>query len=697
MIPSVFAETYTVEHAAGSSSPGCEETNECFIPYQLSIDAGDTVRFLNSDGASHTVTSGTLADGANGLFDSSLYGAGSVFSHTFTENGTYDYFCMVHPRMVGSVVVGDGISEEYFVTTDKSAYNLGDTVTISGFYRDDRTRIDILVTDSDGTLKYVQQLTPNSDFTFSDTFMIGGNLSESGYYIVHLSTSQPLVTTTFEILKPQPMSSEVKEFGELQKADAFTYFGMYKQASIHYGKFLKSCSGMVDTRVLYGYQSYSCAEIQEIKDEIDQMLQAYKSNFEHVEKFNQEYSQEWGKPTTTLPGGGSALSRNHFAEFMYYMNIGEYSTAMELYNEWSKCNALCYHPDRTGLAELQHSAVEEWSTISLLNELIGDYEMALQTKNTAITLNNKLFEIYLRYSPPGSHVNHWNVWLWYDKIILLYKSGEYQEALNYFDRGYVHGHLFLNDQVHSSAVHWNHELRAGSMIVQGVIAERMGDMETANSFYDKVQKHDFYYDYSGYGGGQPVYLVNEQVLYEKILIFVLEGTEDLTLADKYIQKLTDPEKKKAFLEIVEYFEIVEPFLPKQIEPEQVAEPVDEPKSEPTQTSGGCGAGTVLVDGVCELAPTQSKSSFMSIEPLYIIIGVVAIGGIIGAIAVAKRGSKTPKPAKQELDEYEEQYLTKQKPAKQKPVEKKETSAFCENCGKKLNPTAKFCGGCGTKV
>ena len=74
----------------------------------------------------------------------------------------------------------------------------------------------------------------------------------------------------------------------------------------------------------------------------------------------------------------------------------------------------------------------------------------------------------------------------------------------------------------------------------------------------------------------------------------------------------------------------------------------------------------------------------SIDPLYIIIGVAAIGGIIGAIVVAKRGSKTPKLVKQ-----------KPKPAKQKPVEKKETSAFCENCGKPLKPTAKFCGGCGS--
>ena len=114
---------------------------------------------------------------------------------------------------------------------------------------------------------------------------------------------------------------------------------------------------------------------------------------------------------------------------------------------------------------------------------------------------------------------------------------------------------------------------------------------------------------------------------------------------------------------------------------------------PEESNDGCGEGTVLVDGVCQLAKTSGTS--MSIEPLYIVIGVVAIGGIIGAIAVARRGSKTSKPAKQDLEEYEEKYLAKEKPAKQKPAEKKETSSSCNNCGKPLKPEAKFCGKCGT--
>ena len=114
---------------------------------------------------------------------------------------------------------------------------------------------------------------------------------------------------------------------------------------------------------------------------------------------------------------------------------------------------------------------------------------------------------------------------------------------------------------------------------------------------------------------------------------------------------------------------------------------------PEESNDGCGEGTVLVNGACQL--DESSGTSMSIEPLYIVIGVVAIGGIIGAIAVARRGSKTPKPAKQDLEEYEEKYLAKEKPAKKKPAEKKEISAFCESCGKPLKPEAKFCGQCGT--
>ena len=113
---------------------------------------------------------------------------------------------------------------------------------------------------------------------------------------------------------------------------------------------------------------------------------------------------------------------------------------------------------------------------------------------------------------------------------------------------------------------------------------------------------------------------------------------------------------------------------------------------PVESGGGCGEGTVMVNGVCQL----DKSSGTSIPPLYIAGGAAAIGAaVIGIVFAYSRNSKTPKPAKKELEEYEEKYLAKQKPSP-KPAKKKETSSSCSNCGKPLKPTAKFCGGCGTK-
>jgi predicted secreted protein with PEFG-CTERM motif len=106
--PSAFADhmSVTVTNAPGSSVPGCEQTADgCFIPSMVTIDIGGEVIWQNNDTAAHTITSGTAVEGPSGVFDSSLVMAGSSFSHTFDAAGTFDYFCMVHPWMAGSVMV----------------------------------------------------------------------------------------------------------------------------------------------------------------------------------------------------------------------------------------------------------------------------------------------------------------------------------------------------------------------------------------------------------------------------------------------------------------------------------------------------------------------------------------------------------------------------------------------------------------
>jgi plastocyanin len=97
--------THTVDMPAGTSVPGCEENNACYIPANLTINAGDTVEWVNVDTAAHTVTGGSPADGPSGVFDSSLVMADATYAFTFNDPGSYDYFCMVHPWMVGSVTV----------------------------------------------------------------------------------------------------------------------------------------------------------------------------------------------------------------------------------------------------------------------------------------------------------------------------------------------------------------------------------------------------------------------------------------------------------------------------------------------------------------------------------------------------------------------------------------------------------------
>ena len=88
---------------AGSASPGCEP--ECYDPSTVTISAGGTVTFVNTDTAPHTVTSGTATDGPDGVWDSSLIMIDMSYSVTLDNPGTYDYFCMVHPWMQGIVIV----------------------------------------------------------------------------------------------------------------------------------------------------------------------------------------------------------------------------------------------------------------------------------------------------------------------------------------------------------------------------------------------------------------------------------------------------------------------------------------------------------------------------------------------------------------------------------------------------------------
>ena len=110
----VMPQTREVVIPEGSSTPGCEQTDECYTPYSLQVNVGDTVSWSNQDTAAHTVTAGTAVDGPSGVFDSGLFISGSTFEFTFNEPGTYPYFCIVHPWMKGEIVASEFKETEVF-------------------------------------------------------------------------------------------------------------------------------------------------------------------------------------------------------------------------------------------------------------------------------------------------------------------------------------------------------------------------------------------------------------------------------------------------------------------------------------------------------------------------------------------------------------------------------------------------------
>ncbi|MGF6823925.1 plastocyanin [Microbacterium sp. ZKA21] len=101
--------------AAGLLATGCSPTEASpaprtvdveirdlqFVPGEVEVSVGDTVRWVFDDGGMfHHV------EATDGSFDSEIVGEG-MFSVTFSEAGTHPYACSIHPYMTGTVTVSE--------------------------------------------------------------------------------------------------------------------------------------------------------------------------------------------------------------------------------------------------------------------------------------------------------------------------------------------------------------------------------------------------------------------------------------------------------------------------------------------------------------------------------------------------------------------------------------------------------------
>ncbi len=110
------AEEYNVIIPFGAYNPELNTPAEVWYdPPTISVTVGDTVMWINDDREGHTVTSGQgsgrfgwMGDDfgtPNGIFESGRFMPGDSWSHTFQEEGTFRYFCVIHPWMEGIINV----------------------------------------------------------------------------------------------------------------------------------------------------------------------------------------------------------------------------------------------------------------------------------------------------------------------------------------------------------------------------------------------------------------------------------------------------------------------------------------------------------------------------------------------------------------------------------------------------------------
>jgi len=87
------------KQAAGADGTRVVVDNFSFAPATATVPVGTTVTWTNHDDIPHNVVS------PEQKFKSPVLDTDEMFSHTFDVAGTYKYYCSIHPRMTGQVVV----------------------------------------------------------------------------------------------------------------------------------------------------------------------------------------------------------------------------------------------------------------------------------------------------------------------------------------------------------------------------------------------------------------------------------------------------------------------------------------------------------------------------------------------------------------------------------------------------------------
>ena len=85
--------------SASAPSTEVKVDNFTFGPESLTVAVNSTVTWVNKDDVPHVIAS------SDGLFKSKALDTDDKYSYTFAKAGTYAYYCSIHPKMVGKIIV----------------------------------------------------------------------------------------------------------------------------------------------------------------------------------------------------------------------------------------------------------------------------------------------------------------------------------------------------------------------------------------------------------------------------------------------------------------------------------------------------------------------------------------------------------------------------------------------------------------
>jgi plastocyanin len=99
MLAGAAKVTAAAENDQPAAASAVKIDNFTFGPQTITVPVGATVTWTNADDIPHTAVS------TDGVFKSKVMDTDEKFSYTFTKAGTYAYYCTIHPKMTGQVVV----------------------------------------------------------------------------------------------------------------------------------------------------------------------------------------------------------------------------------------------------------------------------------------------------------------------------------------------------------------------------------------------------------------------------------------------------------------------------------------------------------------------------------------------------------------------------------------------------------------